>query len=124
METCLEAQARGNFTDSGFKLAEWSKSEEKFNSISGEMKANRQQLQNQLAKLKGNHTMYGYIVNLLSGFGICCLLAFISPEMELNFSSIFDHSADLKPLYVDGGSSALFIRKNDSWQDIKAAATS
>ena len=34
------------------------------------MKANRQQLQNQLAELKGNHTMYGYIVNQLSGFGI------------------------------------------------------
>ena len=66
----MEAQARGNFTDSGFKLAEWSKSEEKFNSISGEMKANRQQLQNQLAESKGFHTMYGYIVNQLSGFGI------------------------------------------------------
>ena len=34
------------------------------------MKANRQQLQNQLAELKGNHTMYSYIVNQLSGFGI------------------------------------------------------
>ena len=34
------------------------------------MKANRQQLQNQLAELKGNHTMYGYIVNQLGGFGI------------------------------------------------------
>ena len=34
------------------------------------MKANRQQLQNQLAELKGNHAMYGYIVNQLSGFGI------------------------------------------------------
>ena len=70
VEMCLEAHARGNFTDSGFKSAEWSKIEEKFNSISGEMKANRQQLQNQLAELKGFHTMYGYIVNQLSGFSI------------------------------------------------------
>ena len=54
VETCLEAQARGNFTDSGFKSAEWSKIEKKFNSISGEMKAYRQQLQNQLAELNGN----------------------------------------------------------------------
>ena len=55
VETCLEAHARGNFTDSGFKSAEWSKIEEKFNSISGEMKANRQQLQNQLAECVDHH---------------------------------------------------------------------
>ena len=29
VETCLEAQARGNFTDSGFKSAEWSKIEDR-----------------------------------------------------------------------------------------------
>ena len=41
VESCLEAHARGNFTDSGFKSAEWSKIEERFNAISREMKANR-----------------------------------------------------------------------------------
>ena len=37
-------------TYSGFKSAEWSKIEEKFNSISGEMKANRQQMPNPLSR--------------------------------------------------------------------------
>ena len=66
VDSCLEAQARGNFADSGFKSAEWSKIEETFNAISREMNANRQQLQNQLAELKGFHTMYGYIVSVRS----------------------------------------------------------
>ena len=70
VETWLEANARENFTVSGFRSAEWSIIEERFNAISGEINANKQQLQNQLAELKGFHTMYGYIVNQLSGFGI------------------------------------------------------
>ena len=70
VETCLEAHAGENFTDSGFKSAEWSGIEERFNAIAGEINANKQQLQNQLAEIKGHHTMYGYIVNQLSGFGI------------------------------------------------------
>ena len=37
-------------TYSGFKSAEWLKIEEKFNSISGEMKANRQQMPNPLSR--------------------------------------------------------------------------
>ena len=41
VETCLEAHARGNCTDNRFKSAEWSKIEERFNAISGEMNANR-----------------------------------------------------------------------------------
>ena len=53
VDSCLQAQARVNFADSGLKSAEWSKIEKRFNAISGEMNANRQQLQNQLAELKG-----------------------------------------------------------------------
>ena len=51
VETWLEANARENFTDSGFRSAEWSIIEERFNAISGEIDANKQQLQNQLVVL-------------------------------------------------------------------------
>ena len=44
VEICLEAHARGNLTDSGFKSAEWSRIEERFNAISGEINANKQQI--------------------------------------------------------------------------------
>ena len=62
MEACLEAHARGNFTDSAFKSADWSKIEDRYNKGNGP-DANKQQLQNQLNELKGFYNMSGYIVN-------------------------------------------------------------
>ena len=40
VEICLEAHARGNLK----KTAEWSRIEERFNAISGEINANKQQI--------------------------------------------------------------------------------
>ena len=68
-DTRFEAQRKEGFMDSGFESAEWSKIEEKFNSIF-EITVNKQQLQNQFAELKRFYTMYGYIINQVSGFGI------------------------------------------------------
>ena len=67
MEACLEAHARGK--DSGFKFADWSKIEERYNKGNGPY-ANKQQLQNQLNELRGFCNMYGYIVNQLGGFSV------------------------------------------------------